>query len=281
MASRSSERPCSKNKMKKERVGHSPPKTTTFDLQIHPHTCVCTHKCIHHTQSTQNPHTQRWYLEVVICRRNCEDGTEAAVPIVSGAPMIDTWHAHSSSARIMHQYQTCLLLLEPRVYPRFLVLLHFLAVPEVFWNTTLYLVAMFPSSPVGYKSFLDFSPFIFSNPDNFEDNWFFLGYVPIFFSDIFLMIRLGLWVLERKISEVMCTSSHHTKHTFIPMSRHSEVVVSRMGGTVLSYSSLWRGGTHCSGIGPHTLSPQGQSVCIYLEFCEGAWSVFCIYLFIH
>lgn len=97
---------------------------------------------------------------------------------------------------------------------------------------------MFPSSPVGYKSFLDFSPFIFSNPDNFEDNWFFLGYVPIFFSDIFLMIRLGLWVLERKISEVMCTSSHHTKHTFIPMSRHSEVVVSRMGGTVLSYSPL-------------------------------------------
>lgn len=177
MDSRSNERPCFKNKMKKGRVGHSPPKTTTFDLQMHPHTCVCTHKYIHHTVHTthRTHHIQGWYLEVVICRRNCEDGTEAAVLRVSGAPTIDTWHAHTPSARITHQYQTYLLLLEPRVYPRFLVLLYFLAVPEVFWNTTLYLVAMFPSSPLVYKGFLDFSPFNFSNPDNFEDSWLFLA----------------------------------------------------------------------------------------------------------
>lgn len=201
--------------------------------------------------------------------------------------MIDTWHAHASFARIMHRYQTYLLLLKPRVYPRFLVLLHFLAVPELFWNTTLYLVALFPSSPLGYKSFSEFSPFIFSNPDNFENNWLFWAMFLFLFFDVFLMIRLGLWVLERKISEVTRTSSHHTKHTFIPTDTNSEVGVSRMGDTVWPYSSPEGGGmslcpTHCWGMGLTLFPLKGRvSVIIWNSVKEHDLSFAFIYLSIN
>lgn len=66
------------------------------------------------------------------------------------------------------------------------------------------------------------------------------------------------------------------------MSRHSEVVVSRMGGTVLPYSSLWRGGLTVQEWGLTLFPLKGRvSVIIWNSVKEHDLSFVFIYLFIN